>query len=346
MSSLMSMSFTPSVCMMAFIIGIVLCIFVVLFVFMNKNTCPKDAITTKLVSVEEDAKLNTLLCNFFIKSSYNSCATGNFMNGWVNLCALDRVIQYGCRVLDFEIYTVNGRCVVSTSNSIKLTEKGTYNSLSIGEVLERIRNTAVSRSLSTEKCPNPSDPLFLHFRMKTDIEATYNELARAISSNLGNVLLSPQYNIVNYKDFCKTVKFSDLKNKVIVIVDKSNRAIESGMLGEVTHILGNGDSFHSWSYNDIAFSPDEGITDFNSLGNMTYCYPPLSFTPKNYSSVLAMQYGVQMCGLCYQNNDTHLKTYNALFDTERSAFIIKTKGYYNPQTVRAPALTSGQQLAP
>jgi hypothetical protein len=182
--------------------------------------------------------------------------------------------------------------------------------------------------------------------MKTDIEATYNELARAISSNLGNVLLSPQYNIVNYKDFCKTVKFSDLKNKVIVIVDKSNRAIESGMLGEVTHILGNGDSFHSWSYNDIAFSPDEGITDFNSLGNMTYCYPPLSFTPKNYSSVLAMQYGVQMCGLCYQNNDTHLKTYNALFDTERSAFIIKTKGYYNPQTVRAPALTSGQQLAP
>lgn len=340
------MSFTPSACMFAFVIGIVICILLVVFVFMNKNSCPKGNISTQIVSVEEEAKLNNLLCNFFIKSSYNSCATGNFMNGWVNLCALDRVIQYGCRVLDFEIYTVNGRCVVATSNSIKLTEKGSYNSLEIGEVLERIRNTAVSKSLSTEKCPNPSDPLFLHFRMKTDIESTYNELARAISSNLGNVLLSPEYNIKNYTDFCKTMKFSQLKNKVIVIVDKSNPALQSGILGEVTHIIGNDKSFHSWSYNDIAFSPDEGITDFNSLGNMTYCYPPLSYTPKNYSSVLAMQYGVQMCGLCYQNNDTFLKTYNALFDTERSAFIIKKNGYYNSYEVVAPVLTSAQQLAP
>jgi hypothetical protein len=199
------------------IVGILICIIIVLLVFMTSNKCSKEEIKTSIVGMTDENKQNTLLCNFFIKSSYNSCATGNFMNGWVNLCALNRVIKYGCRVLDFEIYTVNDKCVVATSNSIKLTEKGSYNSIPIGDVLENIRNTAISRSINTEKCPNPSDPLFLHFRMKTNKEGIYNELARSITTHLGDVLISATYNINNYQDFCSTMKFSDLKNKVIIL---------------------------------------------------------------------------------------------------------------------------------
>jgi len=327
-----------------FFIGIVLCIAIAVILFMTSNKCSKETITTSIVSMDDPAKQNTLLCNFLIKSSYNSCATGNFMNGWVNICALDRVIKYGCRVLDFEIYTVNDECVVATSNSMKRTEKGTYNSIPIGDVLEHIRNKAVSRSRSTEMCPNPSDPLFLHFRMKTEKDQSFYELANAINTHLGDVLLSPLYNIKNHQNFCSTMTFSDLKEKVIIIIDRSKAPLETGILGEVVHIIGNGESFHSWSYNDIAFSPDEGILDFNSSGNMTYCSPTLSFYPKNYSSVLPIQYGVQMSGMCFQNNDVHLKTYNSIFDEQDSAFIVKTQGVYTPQTVTAPALTSAQQL--
>jgi hypothetical protein len=332
--------------MMAFVIGVVLCVVIVLLGFMSKNTCSKQSVVTKIVGIQETSPKNTaLICNFFIKSSYNSCATGNFLNGWVNTCALDRVIKYGCRVLDFEVYCVNGIGVIATSNSVKFTEKGTYNSLPIGEVLEFIRNHAVSNSISTESCPNPHDPLFLHFRMKTNIEDVYNELARSIASNLGNSLLTTQYNIRNYNDFCSTMRLQDLMGKVIIIVDRTSIPLQSSALGELINIVGNGSSFHSWSYNDVVFSPDEGIADFNSLGNMTYCYPPLSVLPTNYSSVLVMKHGVQMCGLCFQNVDTHLKTYNAIFDEQQSAFILKSTGLYTPQEVVADPLRSTQQLA-
>ena len=118
---------SPSVCLLVFLIGVALCIFFVYFTMMNSNTCAKDEIITQIVGISqsEEEKMNTLLCNFLIKSSYNSCASGNFMNGWVNLCALKRAIKYGCRVLDFEIYSVGDMAVVSTSNSIKNNEKGT-----------------------------------------------------------------------------------------------------------------------------------------------------------------------------------------------------------------------------
>lgn len=326
-------------------IGIIACITLGILLFMTSNKCTKETITTSIVEME-DSKKDTLLCNLIIKSSYNTCATGNSMNGWVNVCALDRVLKYGCRVLDFEIYTVDGKCVVSTSNSKKLTEKGTYNSIPISTVLERVRNKAISRSSSTEHCPNPNEPLFLHFRLKTEVETTYNELARSIATHLGDVLVSPSYNIINYENFCSTMRFRDLKGKVVIIIDEFGGPLETGILGEVCHIIGNGPSFHSWRYNDIAFSPDEGILDFNSGGNMTYCSPPLSFYPKNYSSVLPIQYGVQMCGLCFQNNDTHLKTYNAMFDEQMCAFIVKTTGVYTPQVVTAPSLAPFQQLIP
>jgi len=309
---------------------------------MNSNKCSKVAITTQIVGVaqSEETKLDTLLCNLHIKTSYNSCASGNFMNGWVNVCALNRVIKYGCRVLDFEIYSVGDAAVVSTSNSIKNTEKGTYNSIPISLVFEAIRNNAISRGLSSETCPNPNDPLFLHFRMKTSHPTIYEELAKSIVSTFGTKLLSPDYNLQNYKENpCNTLKLKDLMGKVIIIVDKTDIAIETGILGEVTNIIGNGKYFHSWRYNDVAFSPDEGIADFNNSGNMTFCSPNLSFYPTNYSSVLTMKFGVQMSALCFQNDDVHLKTYNSIFDEGKSAFILKGSSYIPNEVEKAKPTT-------
>lgn len=333
---------TSGTCVIALLLGIIVCILFILLYFMNKNECSKEKIVTKIRTVSNSTTKTNLICNFYIKSSYNSCVTGKFLNGWVNLCALDRVILQGCRVLDFEIYSVNGRCAVAASNSVKFTEKGTYNSIPIGDVLERVRNKAITPGVNSEVCPNPLDPLFLHFRMKTDSEDVYSELAKSIASNLGSVLVSPTYSIKNYKtgtgltatntNFCSTMTYDDLKGQVVIIVDKSTRDLETSLLGELVHIVGKGSFFHSLTYNDIAFSPDEGDVDFNSLGNMTYCYPSLSVYPTNYSAFVAMKNGVQMCGLCFQNNDVHLKAYNAHFDTAEQAFILKTsgEGLYTP----------------
>jgi hypothetical protein len=337
---------SPSVCLLVFFIGIAICVFFIYFTMMNSNRCAKDAITTQIVGVSssEETKLNTLMCNFFIKTSYNSCASGNFMNGWVNLCALNRVIKYGCRVLDFEIYSVGDMAVVSTSNSAKNNEKGTFNSIPISLALEAVRNNAISRGRSSETCPNPNDPLFLHFRIKTSNEKIKEEVAKAIVAQFGTVLLSPDYNLLNNKtNLCNTLKLSDLMGKVIIIVDKME-SLETSILGEVTNIVGNGPYFHSWRYNDVAFSPDEGIADFNNSGNMTFCSPNLSFYPTNYSSVLTMKFGVQMSALCFQNNDVHLKTYNSIFDEQKSAFIVKGTSYTPNQVAPVAATTTNDDI--
>lgn len=337
-TSKISSVMTTNVCIIAFLIGIMLCIIFIFVYFMNKNACSKEEIVSGINPVST-AYNNELLCNFYIKSSYNSCATGNFVNGWVNLCALDRVIQHGCRVLDFEVYSVNGICAVAASKTVAFTEKGTYNSIPIGNVLKRIRQTAISTGSTKGKinCPNPSDPLFLHFRIKSDSDDVYTQLAKSLASNLGDYILSPEKNIKNYTNtdtshFANTMKIKDLKSKVIIIVDKSTKSLESNILGEMTHIIGKGPYFHVLSYNDVAFSPDSNIKDFNSYGKMTYCYPTLSVLPTNYSAVVSMKNGVQMSGLCFQNNDVHLKSYNAIFSDAQSAFILKTstEGKYPP----------------
>jgi hypothetical protein len=138
---------------------------------------------------KQDERYKEKLRDYYIKSSYNSCSTGQFKNDWVNLCALENVIKQGCRCLDFEIYEVDGQAVVATSNSTKFTEKGTYNSLSIDSVIKTISEKAVSNSMSTEHCPNPFDPLFLHFRIKSNHVEIYNSVATSLSNYFGKYLL-------------------------------------------------------------------------------------------------------------------------------------------------------------
>ena len=89
-------------------------------------------------------------------TSYNSCCAGNFQNDYVDLDPLKEVIFQGARVLDFEIYKVNGDIVVGAGSTNNMCMKGTYNVLSLGGsassggVLKNINNWAFSRG----SCPS------------------------------------------------------------------------------------------------------------------------------------------------------------------------------------------------
>ena len=99
--------------------------------------------------------------DFYIKTAYNCCASGQFKNDYVNLCALKTCIEQGVRCLDFEIYSINDEPVVAASSVNNFTIKETYNSIPINEVFTTIQNIAFSNGM----CPNADDPLFLHFRI-------------------------------------------------------------------------------------------------------------------------------------------------------------------------------------
>jgi len=44
--------------------------------------------------------------DYYIKTAYNCCSTGDYKNGVVSTCALKSVIKQGVRGLDFEIYSI------------------------------------------------------------------------------------------------------------------------------------------------------------------------------------------------------------------------------------------------
>ena len=77
--------------------------------------------------------------DYYIKSSFNSCAGGIGQKDWVGLKPLEHVIKRGVRMLDFEIVSKNGEPFICTSpetiSNLKTAMCGTYNTLSFKEVM-------------------------------------------------------------------------------------------------------------------------------------------------------------------------------------------------------------------
>jgi len=316
-------------------IGIVVWILIYLMLQFRKGTCSSTSMAPIKGIGKRDKRYQEKLRDYYIKSSYNSCSTGQYQNDWVNLCALENVIKQGCRCLDFEIYEVDGKAVVATSNSTKFTEKGTYNSLSIDSVIKTISEKAVSNSMSTEYCPNPFDPLFLHFRIKTKHIEVYDDVADALVKYLDSKLLSNEHSYENKGKNLGSESLTSLIGKVIIMVDKvESNHIRATKMEELVNIMGNSAFLHSLSYNDIIHTPDmDEMIDYNKK-NMTIGYPNLSYQSKNYNSSIVMQYGVQMPAMCFQTNDSFLTAYNTLFEQNGHAFMLKPlKLRYVPVTV-------------
>jgi len=217
---------------------------------------------------------------------------------------------------------VNDRAVVATSNSTKYTEKGTYNSIPVDDVLLHIASRAVSSSRSTEDCPNSYDPLLLHFRIKSSNLDIYNQLADSLITHLGSKLLPSDFSYENKGRNLGMVPIQTLMGKVIIMVDMiQNNHILGTKMGELVNILGKSVFLRSLPYNDVIHTPDmDELIEFNKK-NMTIGTPNMSYKSSNYNSSIVMQYGVQMAAMCFQTNDAFLQAYNTLFND--SAFILR-----------------------
>lgn len=303
-------------------IVIILWIIIYLALIFTKGRCSSVATASLKGISDADKRYQEKLRDYYIKTSYNSCSTGQFQNDWVSLCALENVIKQGCRCLDFEIYQVDGKTVVATSNSTRVTEKGTYNSLTIDSVIKTIANKAVSNSMTGTECPNPYDPLFLHFRIKSGHIEVYNDLADAIVTHLDSKLLSNEHSYENNGKNLGSEPLNTLLGKVIIMVDKvENNHIRATKMEELTNIMGNSAFLRSLPYNDIVHTPDmDELIDYNKK-NMTFGYPDLSHEPQNYNITSVNSYGVQMFAMCFQKRNPKLEAYNQHF--KDSAFVIK-----------------------
>lgn len=325
-------------------IGIIAMLFFVIFLWgynkisLNDKNCKNlTNVYKKFPLISSINKTNPVygykLRDYNIKTAYNCCSGGKFKNDFVNLCALKNCIKQGARCLDFEIYTVNKLPVVAVSSKLDFNVKETYNSVPFSDAMTIISTYA----FSGKTCPNPNDPLILHFRIMSNIADTHTQMATVLFNTLEDRLLGKQFSYESEGKNLGDYQLNKLMGKVIIMVDKKNPLFSSTSLNEYVNIASNAMFVRNMRYSDVIYCPDPAELIYYNKQNMTIVLPDMSATYKNYSPDLAMAYGCQMVGLSFQNFDPFMQLYTQRFDDAGSAFILRAEKYrYVPIFVVAP----------
>lgn len=283
----------------------------------------------------ENPKSQFKLRDYYIKTAYNCCASGNYKNDYVNICALTNCIKQGARCLDFEIYSVHNKPAIAVSSKNEYYMKETFNTVPFGDAMQAIWDTAFSSS----GCNNPADPLLLHFRIMSQNKETYNQMAKILTNVLETKLLDKSYSYEYNGHSIGDVPLLNFSGKVIIIVDKSlaNGIFVDTDLYELVNLASNSEWMRILRLNDVTYTPDMNeLINFNKQ-RMSICMPDLATNARNISAILPMNYGCQMVAMVFQKKDSKLIYYNKLFDEAGSAFILKPeKLRYIPVPIEVP----------
>jgi len=291
-----------------------------------------------ITSASSDPSSQFLLRDYYVKTAYNSCSTGNFSNDYVNTCALKHAIKMGCRCLDFEVYGYQGQPIISTSLSDDKCIKETYNSVPFDEAMSTVATTAFSTNSTV--CPNPNDPLFLLFRLKTNDVPVLNSMAESINSNLKDMLI-PEYNHeFGGKNICAE-PMQKFAGKVIIVVEANPLLYQPGAenMYEITNLTSNA-FLRILKVFDVLNSPD--ITELTSFNKqyMTIVLPDDSMSVNNYDPMPPSLAGCQAMAMSFQLlRDGNLAVYNEWFEAgpSKSAYLLKpAELMFTPQTIPVP----------
>ena len=273
-----------------------------------------------------DPKYNDPLLNFRIASSYNSCCAGDFQDSYVTLDPLEEIIFHGARVLDFAVYSIDGKAVVAASPFQNPNIKGTYNSIPIDKVLQRVSQLA----FSSAKCANPGDPLFLHFRIKSNRKDVYPPLTSAIKSNFAGKLLDARWSFEGRRSSGQTINLTmqplkSLMGKVIILAhqENDNYKDENNSFYELVNLGSNSIYFRQLRNHAVQYAPN--IDDFKgeTAQSLTLTMPDWSEINTNVPIITHQALGCQMVCMNYQNLDKNMKYYLDYFNTGGCAFIKK-----------------------
>ena len=253
---------------------------------------------------------------------------------------------------------MNDTPVVAVSSIDQIGVKQSYNFLNAAEVFSEINKYAFngntipkidvsSKDESQRFCPNPSDPLFLHFRLKTNNVNVVNQLASIIAQTFESKLLPIEFmRESNGKNMTRTpIKdlVDTINGKVIIMVEKNSNTggmpilYQSANMWELTNITTNSVFIHEKRFTEIknTNAPKE-IIEYNRQ-NMTIVLPDLNENNTNYIYIVPRMLGCQFIAMNFQNNDQNLISYNNFFDNMKSAFVPRPNELlYVPVFVPAP----------
>jgi len=299
----------------------------------EEMTSSLKQIPSKIKSIPFKNASNPLR-DYYVSSSYNSCCGGEFKNDYVDTNPLQEVIKKGARLLDFEIYSINNKPVVSASSQESFNIKEMYNSIPFAEVIDTIRMHAFSGAL----CPNPNDPLFLNLRIKSNKLEIYEQVAEILKSNIGIKLLDRKYGYEANGEGIVKEPLNKFLGKIIIICDDKDgnfRKVDS--FHKLVNMSSGSAFLRELRYYDVLYTPDfKELTYFNKK-NMSIVAPDLSAKDENMNSNILFKYGCQFNCMCFQNADELLKYYLNVFNEAGYAFALKPEQLrYKPVTIKVP----------
>jgi len=317
----------------SYIINAITVIIIILYiwhiVYMNglqKTECsnmnslyPKVAGDLRPIS-SNDSDCSGKLFDYYIKTAYNACSGGSYSGDYVDICILKSIIKQGVRCLDFEVYSIDNNPVVATSTTDNYHVKETFNSVNFSTVLDTIRNYAFSGGT----CPNPTDPILIHLRFKSNNQKMYSKLAKIFESN-NDIMLGAAYSYDSDGKNLGEIPLLSLKNKVILIVDKTNTAfLENKDFLEYVNLTSNSMFMREYDFNAIKNNSDtDELKKFNKKA-ITIVVPNKGPNPENPDGKICRESGCQIVAMRYQLSDKNLKEEILFFDRAGYAFALKS----------------------
>lgn len=297
---------------------------------------------SSIIDISNASMLDTskTLNNFFIKTAHNCCCVGNFKNDYVDKCALKNCAYYGVRALDFQVYSLKNKPIISASFIESTQYKEIYNHLTFYETLLAVRQYFIDDSENR----NRTDPLFLIFRLFTKNAPIYDMMAQSLnevfgySSKTGNRIYMTEAKTLDY------TPLSRLNNQVIIIIDPSqgdSNAFENSRLLQFTSMMMFKTVNHI--YRETKLLADVSTTDVSN--NLTILYPDLQQNKANYDFVTSGIFNnISFIGMNFQYYDGFLALYNGTEFFSKCAFLDKVNiitslcalPKYNPGGTESP----------
>jgi len=312
-----------------YIIIFIIIILIVVYIFYIKSLNSRECNFLTKIYGTMDGHLHSLnpndnackynLLDYYIKTAYNCCSGGSYKNDFVSICALKNVIKQGVRGLDFEIYSVNDKPVVSTSTDPSYYIKETFNSVDFGEALQTIINYAFSGSTA----PNPEDPIILHLRIKSNNQKIYTYMANLFEAN-DTYFLGKNFSYENQGLNLGLTPLLQLSGKIVVIVDRINTTFQENQnFLEYVNMASDSIFMRALPYYDVKFTPDlSELVEYNKK-SMTIAFPDKGINPVNPSAMVIREAGCQMIAMRYEFIDNYLEENTAFFDSAGYAFVLK-----------------------
>ena len=262
------------------------------------------------------------LRDYCIKSSSDTAYSG----GYMNLEMIKYVLRRGCRFLDFEVFVKDSIPVVAYSNEVIYDPSfNSFSSFDLPVSLEGVFKTIKSNAFS-DTAPNPKDPLFVHLKIKTNINDAFKNIAKLVDENLKSVLYEGKVKPTTY--------LNELMGKLVLIIDIATSPTYGNYpvcgtqkegcfnLKNYANLESGSDILRIYSENEIIQQainpPDPGVY----LMRIVYPSTNMIGITQNCDALnLIQKYGAQFTAQAFYKPDAKLKSYEEMFSKYKSAFV-------------------------